>query len=152
MGSRAFTDAVGIEFNEITFNGGGEVLTALLGGHVDVAVANPIEYLGQIDAGAVRALGTFRGERYPDLPDLPTMSEQGIDARAVQVWRGVAVPQAIPEQAAAYWEGVMDQVAASPAVQEYLRANMATEASMKGEDLVTFLAEQEAIARDMLNR
>ncbi len=152
MGSRAFTDTVGIEFNEITFNGGGEVLTALLGGHVDVAVANPIEYLGQIDAGAVRAIGTFRSERYPDLPDVPTMSEQGIDARAVQIWRGVAVPQDIPEEAVAYWVGIMDQVAASPAVQDYLKANMATEASMKGEELLTFLAEQEAVYRDMLSR
>ena len=143
MGQRAFIRASGVDLNQITFNSGGEVLTALLGGHVDVAVANPIEYTGHLKAGTVRALGAFRDTRYPDMANVPTMKEQGIDAKAVQVWRGVALPKGVPEAAVTYWVGVMDKLAASPAIKKYLKENLLTESSLKGPELIKFLAEQE---------
>lgn len=143
MGQRAFMRATGIEFNQIIFNSGGEVLTAILGGHVDVSVSNPLEYIGHLKSGKLRAIGVFRDTRYPDMPDVPTMKEQGIDARAVQIWRGIAVPKGVPQEAVDYWVGVMEKLQASPTVKKYLKDNLVAEAPMKGEVLMKFLAEQE---------
>jgi putative tricarboxylic transport membrane protein len=143
MGQRAFMRATDVEFNQIIFNSGGEVLTAILGGHVDVSVSNPLEYIGHLKSGQLRAIGAFRDTRYPDMPDVPTMKEQGYDAKAVQIWRGIAVPKGIPPEAAAYWVGVMEKLQASPTVKKYLKDNLVAEAPMKGEALTKFLAEQE---------
>ena len=62
----------------INFNSGGEALTALLGGHVHASLGNPLEFMGHLQKGAVRAIGVFRDNRFPLLPDVPTMKEQGI--------------------------------------------------------------------------
>jgi putative tricarboxylic transport membrane protein len=148
----AFSRAAGIQLNRITFNSGGEVLTALLGGHVELAVGNPIEYMGHLKSGAVRAIGALRNERYPELPDVPTLKEMGINAEPLQIWRGVAVPKGIPKEALAYWEGVMDKVAASSSIKKYLKENLAVERPMKGQEFATFLEDQEKRYREFLGK
>jgi len=80
----------GTELNMINFNSGGEALTALLGGHVHATLGNPLEFMGHLKSGAVRAIGVFRDDRFALLPDVPTMKEQGINAPNFQMWRGDA--------------------------------------------------------------
>jgi putative tricarboxylic transport membrane protein len=72
--------AVGQEFNIVNFNSGGEALTALLGGHVNACLGNPLEFMGHLGSGSVRALGVFRDDRFTELPSVPTMKERGINA------------------------------------------------------------------------
>ena len=93
MSIAVFESAAGIKLNVVRFNSGGEALTALLGGHVNLASGNPLEFMGQMNAGQVRAIGVFRPTRFADLPNVPTMKEQGIDVVPFQMWRGVALPE-----------------------------------------------------------
>src|ERR687896_192862 len=51
-----FEKAAGIQVKYVPFNSGGEVTTALMGGHIDAAVENPNEIVSQIDAGKARHL------------------------------------------------------------------------------------------------
>ena len=91
--------------------------------------------MGHLKSGAVRAIGVFRDNRFAELPDVPTMKEQGIEVPTFQMWRGVAIPKGAPEPAARYWEGVMQKVAASPQFKAYLRDNVASEAPIAGPGL-----------------
>lgn len=75
----------GIKLNTVRFNSGGEILTALLGGHVDLGAGNPVEFMGQLESGGVRTLGVFREERFKTLPQVPTLKEQGIKTAAFQM-------------------------------------------------------------------
>jgi putative tricarboxylic transport membrane protein len=152
MAIAVFEAAANIQLNVVRFNSGGEVLTALLGGHVDIASGNPLEFVAQMQANAVRGLGVFRPTRFPALPDIKTMAEQGIQTEPFQMWRGVAVPKDAPAEAVAYWRDVMRRVAASPAVRAYIRDNIAIEHVLEGPDYVAFLERQEALYRDMLQR
>src|SRR3989339_1363941 len=68
--------AAGIQFNYVVFNSGGEVNAAVLGGHVDVMVANPGEALELYKAGKVRILGVYSEKRLAGAPDVPTMKEE----------------------------------------------------------------------------
>jgi putative tricarboxylic transport membrane protein len=142
----------GTELNTINFNSGGEALIALLGGHVHGSLGNPLEFMGHLKSGAVRAIGVFRDSRFTDLPDVPTMREQGINAPTFQMWRGVGIPKGAPEPAARYWEGVMQKVAASPQFKAYLKDNVASEAPLAGAALEKFLADQERLYRDLLGK
>jgi putative tricarboxylic transport membrane protein len=152
MAVTVLAKATGTELNMINFNSGGEALTALLGGHVHASLGNPLEFMGHLQKGAVRAIGVFRDTRFALLPSVPTMKEQGINAPNFQMWRGVAVPKGAPADAAKYWEGVMAKVVASPQFKAYLKDNAASEATIAGAQFETFLAAQERLYRDLLGK
>jgi putative tricarboxylic transport membrane protein len=152
MAVTVLAKATGTELNTINFNSGGEALTALLGGHVHAVISNPLEMMGHLKSGAVRAIGVFRDNRFAELPDVTTMKEQGIVVPPFQMWRGVAIPKGAPEPAARYWEGIMQKVAASPQFKAYLRDNVASEAPIPGKEFEKFLADQERLYRDLLGK
>lgn len=110
----------GVQFNYVSFDSGGQVMTNLLGGQIDSALANPSEAYEQMRAGMVRSLGVSAPERLADLPDVPTWREQGVDYVVAQ-FRGVGGPRGMPADVVAYLEQVFQRVAGSPAWRaEYL--------------------------------
>ncbi len=89
-------DAVGVaprRVNYIAFSGGGESLSAILGGQVSVGINGLAEFAPQIEAGTVRVLAISSGERLPGL-DAPTLREQGVDVE-FENWRSVVAPPGI---------------------------------------------------------
>ena len=68
MAIAVFESAAGIKLNVVRFNSGGEALTALLGGHVNMAAGNPLEFMGYLNSGQVRPLGVFRPPASPTCP------------------------------------------------------------------------------------
>ena len=152
MAITVLAKATGTELNTISFNSGGEALTALLGGHVNASIGNPLEFMGHLKSGSVRAIGVFRDTRFPELPDVPTMKEQGIAAPNFQMWRGVAMPKGAPDPAVQYWSGVIAKAVASPQYKAYLRENVASEAPIAGPAFETFIADQERLYRDLLGK
>jgi len=152
MAIAIFSRAAGSEFNPVNFNSGGEALTALLGGHVNASIGNPLEFMGHLRSGAIRAIGVFRETRFQELPDVPTMKEQGLATPAFQMWRGVAVPRGVPDAARAYWLGVMEKVMVSPILKSFIAENVATLAPIPGPAFETFLANQETLYRELLGK
>lgn len=142
--------AGGVKLNVIRYDSGAEALSAVLGGHIDLAAGNPLEFLPYIRKGMVRALGVLRDTRLPALPDVPTLKEQGLEAAPFQMWRGVALPANVPAEAVDYWRGVFRQAAQSPALRDFLDANLATPRLIEGADFATFLETQEVTYRSLL--
>jgi putative tricarboxylic transport membrane protein len=93
----------------VPFKSGGEVMTNLLGGHVDAAWANPSECIGQLEAGQVRALAVGDEERLKGLPKIQTMKELGVPMVSNQ-WRAVGGPGNLPKPVVDYWVNVLDKV------------------------------------------
>lgn len=152
MAIAVFEAATGIKLNTVRFDSGGEILTALLGGHVDLAAGNPLEYMGHLESGDVKALGLYRPTRFDALPEVPTMEEQGIKVTPFQMWRGIAMPKEAPQEAADYWADVMLQVGKSDAFMDYIKSNVATPNVLTGNEFVGFLEKQETLYKDMLER
>jgi putative tricarboxylic transport membrane protein len=144
--------ATGTELNMVNFNSGGEALTALLGGHVHGSLGNPLEFMGHLKSGAVRAIGVFRDNRFADLGTVPTMKEQGINAPNFQMWRGIALPKGAPAEANKYWQGIIAKVVASPQYKAYIKDNVASEAAIGGAAFEKFLVDQEKLYRDLLGK
>lgn len=96
IGPAQLARAAGVEIEPVTFDGGGPLMTALLGGHVAAAAGSPVDYKSQIEAGKLRALVNFGPERSNDplLKDVPTAKELGFDAEIVS-WTGVAGPKGL---------------------------------------------------------
>ena len=152
MAVAVLSKATGVQYNTVSFNSGGEALTALLGGHVQASMGNPLEFMGQLQGGKIRALGVVRDKRFPGLKEVPTFQEQGIRTPNFQMWRGIAIPKGAPDAARAYWEGVMTKVNNSKAMQKYYEDNVAQSASIPGKKFEAFLANQEKLYRDLLGK
>jgi len=111
-------DKVG-DISYVPFEGGGEVMTAVLGGHIDFAMANPAECKEQVEAGMVRMLAVSSMNRLDMFPDVKTFLEQGVDINMVQS-RGFITSKGMPEEAIAFYEDLFKKVYALPEFQEYL--------------------------------
>ena len=144
--------AAGVQLNYVVFNGGGEVNAALLGGHIDMAVANPGEAMELMKAGKVRVLGVFAEKRLAGAPDVPTLKEQGINAIYVQN-RGLCAPAGIPADAQKVLEDAFLKYTKTEIFRKYCKDNMLTEAYMDGAAFGKFLEEWNgkyaAILKDM---
>lgn len=111
----------------ITYDGTGDAITALLGGHVDLLISKPAAASEYVEAGSIQAILALSTERYGGkLADAPTLSEVGdYNDVEVPVWRGVAAPGAMSEEAAAFWSNILKQVSESEQWKtEYLDKNM----------------------------
>ena len=111
----------------ITYDGTGDAITALLGGHVDLLISKPAAASEYVEAGSIEAILALSTERYGGLlADAPTLSEVGdYNDVEVPVWRGVAAPGAMSDEAAAFWSNILKQVSESDQWKtEYLDKNM----------------------------
>ncbi|AEF42915.1 tripartite tricarboxylate transporter substrate binding protein [Hoyosella subflava] len=97
------------ELNYVAFNGGGEAMTALLGGHVDMGVTGGGEATGLIDSGKIRALAVSAPERVESMPDVPTLTELGYDF-TFDIWRGVMAPGDLTAAQVEYYENLFSQL------------------------------------------
>lgn len=85
----------GGKFEQISYKSGPETVTALLGGQVEVIVQNPSDILPHITSGKLRMLASASPMRWTELPNIPTMKEQGFDVE-IDSWMGLAVPKGTP--------------------------------------------------------
>ena len=130
----------GIQLNYVVFNSGGEVNAAVLGGHVDMMVANPGEALELYKAGKVRILGVYAEKRLAGSPDVPTMKEQGINAVYVQN-RGLCAPADIPADARKVLEDALFKYTKTDIFKKYIKDNMLSDAWLDGAAFGKFLEE-----------
>ena len=90
--------AVGIDpktVNFVSYDGGGDLLPAILGDKIDFATSGAGEFMDQIKPGDIRVLATS-GEKRLEGIDAPTLKEPGIDLVFTN-WRGVVAPPGISD-------------------------------------------------------
>ncbi len=85
----------GGEFTHVPFKGGEAVVTALLGGHVEVSYDIVGKFMPHVEAGKVRILLVSR--KIPFLPKVPTITELGYKRELLSGWHGMFGPDGLPE-------------------------------------------------------
>jgi len=142
--------ATGAQWNFISFPSGGERLSNLLGGHVQMMVIEPQEAGEQIRAGNLRVIATLTEKRLAALPNVPTIKEQGIDVPLIPQARGMLLPPAAPKEVVAYWEGVFDAFVKTPSWKQYVEQNQFEDAYLKGAALNKFIDALKDQMREVL--
>jgi putative tricarboxylic transport membrane protein len=144
-------DAVGVaprRVNYIAFSGGGESLSAILGGQVSVGINGLAEFAPQIDAGTVRVLAISSGERLPSL-DAPTLREQGVNVE-FENWRSIVAPPGISAPDRQRLAGVVDAMVKSAEWREMLQRYRWLDRYLPGDAFATFSTAEEARVRGIL--
>lgn len=96
----------------VPYAGGGELATALLGGHVDFLAVSAGSLVPHIESGDMKALMVFAPERMVNLPDVPTAAELGYkQAGQVTGWSALYGPKDLPADVVAKWDEVLASVA-----------------------------------------
>ncbi|MGB3370678.1 MAG: tripartite tricarboxylate transporter substrate-binding protein [Rhodococcus sp. (in: high G+C Gram-positive bacteria)] len=130
------------------FEGGGQLLPALLTGEVDVATTGVSEYLDQIAAGTVRALAISTAERIP-VVDAPTAREAGVDVVFAN-WRGLLAPPGLTQEETDVWIDRIRDLDASAAWQHILTRNGWRSSVLTDSEFAEFLTEQAAFVHETL--
>ena len=128
---------------------GGELVPALLGGHIKGLTIGLGEVLEQYKAGKMRILGVSSEERLEELPDVPTWKEQGIDLVFAH-WRGVMGPKGMTPEQVADWEDVIAKMVQHPLWFEQLANMEQYPFYMNKAKYEAFLAEQTASMKSLL--
>ena len=106
-----------IQVQPVTFEGGGDLLLAVLGGHVDLGVGEYAEVASQVQAGQVRVVNSFTAQRLAGTT-IPTAKEQGVEI-VVEKFRGLLGPKGMDPAAVAFWEQAVKRALAKPAYRGY---------------------------------
>ncbi|MFZ5943252.1 MAG: tripartite tricarboxylate transporter substrate binding protein [Bacillota bacterium] len=149
---RVLQDKAGIELKYVPFESGGQAMTALLGGHVDLVWANPGEALNQVEGGKARAIVVASKERIPGFDNVPTLIEEGVNASLAQ-FRGVVLPKDAPAEAVKYWEDVLRKLHESGAWQEdYIKKNSITPRFLGSEEFSKAIVELSDMYADIFKQ
>jgi putative tricarboxylic transport membrane protein len=104
------------------FKGGGETVTAVLGGHADLLITSVSTSVPHITAGKMRGIAISANKRLGGvLAEVPTWRELGFQSSGS--WKGIMGPKGMTTEQVAFWEDVIRKVAQSDELKQYAEQN-----------------------------
>jgi tripartite-type tricarboxylate transporter receptor subunit TctC len=127
-----FMRAAGVEMTHVPYKGGaGQAIPAMIGGEVQLAFFNMASLLPHIRSGKLKALAAIPTQRLPELPNVPTLAEQGYPGIGTNAWQGMFAPAATPKPVVDRLHGAVAGVLTRPEMRENLGRQMMTVAVSK---------------------
>ena len=118
LAGELFRARTGLQAVHIPYRGAAQSMPALMAGDTDFAIDNIASYTPLIKSGKVRALAVTASERWPTLPDVPTMAEAGVRDFVITSWGAFVVPKGTPAAVVAKLSDAIKAIAAEPAMQQ----------------------------------
>lgn len=126
----------------VSFNGGAETVTAVMGGHVDVALATPGSVWKQQEAGKMRMLAISAPQRLDgDIGVVPTWKELGVDA-VTPNWRSIVGAKSLTPEQIAYWDKALADMVKTPEWQQSLKDNQWQNEYRNSADTIKFMENE----------
>ncbi|MEL7611044.1 tripartite tricarboxylate transporter substrate binding protein [Vreelandella titanicae] len=133
-----FEESTGTQFGYVGYEGTGERLRALAGGHITVAIEDYYSARAFVENGDLNVLAAATSERIEELPDTPTLKELGHDLEFL-VTRGVVVPKGTPESVVSTLESALKNVANSEGFKTDIENVGGTVRYLNREDYTAYL-------------
>ncbi|WP_309080225.1 tripartite tricarboxylate transporter substrate-binding protein [Zhihengliuella sp.] len=137
-------ETVGIDpttVNYVSYDGGGDLLPALLGSKIAAAASGIGEFKQQVENGDIRVLAVSSEERLEGI-DAPTLVESDIDL-VFSNWRGIVAPPGTSEEDQQELTDALTEMHGTDAWKDALETNQWTDAFLTGEEFEAFLGEQD---------
>lgn len=143
----ANTDA---KWQYVSFEGGGERITAVLGGHTDMYVMDATEAGDMIRSGQLRALAAVSDTRLPAFPDIPTIREAGYEIDTPIQARGFVGPPGMSPEAVKFYQDLFAKMTQTESWKKYTSDNNIESRYIPGPELGKFLADYAARMKEVL--
>jgi putative tricarboxylic transport membrane protein len=128
----------GLKIKFVTFKGGGDAITSVAGGHTQFSTENLSEGMGLVEAKKLRVLAVTTDKRLPQVPDIPTLIEQGYPISAGTI-RGFTFTAGVPKQAVDTMEAVLRKAHDSPEWKDFAKRNMYQDVFLGSAEFTKFL-------------
>lgn len=96
MAGELFKHMTGTDITHVPYRGGGQAVSDLIAGHIDMTIEGTNVQLPFVRSGQTRAIAVTGNRRLQALPDVPTMAEAGVAGYEFEGWVGIAVPASTP--------------------------------------------------------
>ncbi|MFZ4472109.1 MAG: Bug family tripartite tricarboxylate transporter substrate binding protein [Limnohabitans sp.] len=96
LGAEMFANMTKTQLSHVPYKGQGPAAQDLLAGHLQLMFDAFNSAVPNIKAGRVKALGIASNKRHPELPDLPTIGEQGVSGYVTTIWIAFFLPAKTP--------------------------------------------------------
>ena len=122
LSAELFNFLAGVKTQHIPFKGGAPSVQALVAGDVQLCFIAPINVLGQIKAGKLKAIAISGKNRLASLPEMPTFAEAGMPALESSNWFGMLAPAGTPRDILNKLSVEMNNIQTMPSIKEKLSA------------------------------
>lgn len=113
---------LGVKFNEIPYKGTGPALTDLMGGQVDLLCDQTSGTVPPIKAGKIKAYAAAGKSRLPSLPQMPAISEAGVQGFDINISFGLYAPKGTPKPVLDKLTAALQTAVADPEVRQRLES------------------------------
>ena len=144
LGGELFKLLARVNMTHVPYKGSAIVTTALLSGEVMTAFTNPISSLPHVKAGRLKNLGVSSAERWPLLPDYPTIAESGVPGYETYIWNGMVVRTGTPDQIIQRLHKELTNAIQAPDVAKHLAADGSRAMVQTPEEFGAFLRNEVA--------
>jgi tripartite-type tricarboxylate transporter receptor subunit TctC len=120
LSGELFRKRTGIDIIHIPYKGAAPAVADLVAGQVTMMVDNLPSSLPHIQSGKLRALAVTSASRVPELPDVPTMKEAGLEDFQVTAWFGLVAPAGTPPAVVDQLRNTVAGILAEPAIKTRL--------------------------------
>ena len=120
IGMELLKSKAGIDPVHVPYPGNPQVITAIIGGQLQLALLPPALAMAQVRAGKMRAIGVTSAERSPLVPELQSLADVGLKDFNLEIWTAVAAPKSMPRDLVARISAVVGETVRAPAMREKL--------------------------------
>lgn len=139
-----FLKVTGTDMTHVPYKGGaGQMVPSLITNETQAAFINLGSTIEHIKAGKIRPVATTASARLPELPNLPTMAEQGYAGIGTNAWQGLFAPVATPKPIVDKLYGMVAAILSKPEMKDMLARQMLTVMLSKSSQDFTELVQKE---------
>lgn len=118
-----FWQRTGTDGVHVAYRGGGAAITDVMAGHSQVLISNLGVLASHVKAGKLKALAVTSAARVPELADVPTMQEAGVQGLEVYSWQGIGAPKNLPPAVMAKLQSALVTALKDPSVANSLSSS-----------------------------
>ena len=144
MAMQLFINSTGTEMLHVPYRGVASVLTDLLAGRLSAMVLNMVTAKPHVEAGNLRPLGITSSKRAENMPNVPTIAEQGLSGYEALQWFGLFTPKGTPKPIIDKIQQEMVKGLNSPKIKQQLAAQGAEPSTNTPAEFAAFLKEEGA--------
>ena len=120
IGMELLKDKTHINPVHVPYPGYPQVASAMIGGQLQLSMLPPALAMAQIKAGKLRAIGVTSSGRSPLVPELPSLSDAGVQGFNLEIWNAIAAPNSLPKPIVARLSALFSDIARAPEVRQKL--------------------------------
>ena len=137
------------KLNFLVYDSGGDIMTSLLEGHVDVAISSVSEFMDEHQNKKITIIAVSSEDRLEGLEEVATWKQQGVDM-AFPHWRGIVGPPQMTDKEIAFWNKMIKEMTETEAWAKLMEKNKWESFYKDSNETKKFLEEQEKHYRRLI--